>query len=123
MLEQLGTIHPLLPPAIGMLALFAGAVILDLIVKQVLIRAVREFAKRSSITWDDALVRHNVFGRLALCLHAAFSFGVVLVSKLLGMAQFVTPWFRLCFRTLQPVFGCGIMRRSGLWQTSHKTQL
>jgi miniconductance mechanosensitive channel len=64
MLEQLGTIHPLLPPAAGLLALLAGAVIIDLIVKQVLIRAVRAFAKRSSSTWDDVLVRHNVFGRL-----------------------------------------------------------
>jgi miniconductance mechanosensitive channel len=65
MLEQLGTIHPLLPPGVGLLALLAGAVIIDLIVKQVLVRTMRAFAKRSSITWDDALVTHNVFGRLA----------------------------------------------------------
>jgi miniconductance mechanosensitive channel len=64
MLEQLGTIHPLLPPGVGLLALLAAAVIINLIVKQVLVRAVRVFAKRSSITWDDALVTHNVFGRL-----------------------------------------------------------
>ncbi len=64
MLEQLGTIHPLLPPGVGLLALLAGAVIIDLIVKQVLVRTVRAFAQRSSITWDDALVTHNVFGRL-----------------------------------------------------------
>jgi miniconductance mechanosensitive channel len=64
MFEQLGTIHPLLPPGVGLLALLAGAVIIDLIAKQILVRAVRAFAKRSSISWDDALVRHNVFGRL-----------------------------------------------------------
>jgi len=64
MLEQLGTIHPLLPPGVGLLALLAGAVIINLIAKQVLVRTVRVFAKRSSITWDDALVTHNVFGRL-----------------------------------------------------------
>ena len=64
MLEQLSTIHPLLPPGMGLLALPAGAVTINLTVKQVLVRAVRVFAKRSSITWDDALVTHNVFGRL-----------------------------------------------------------
>jgi hypothetical protein len=41
MLEQLGTIHPVLPPGAGLLALLAGAVIIDLIVKQVLVRTVR----------------------------------------------------------------------------------
>ena len=64
MLEQLGKIHPLLPPGVGLLALFTVAVIINLIAKQVLVRIVRAFAKRSSITWDDALVTHNVFGRL-----------------------------------------------------------
>jgi len=64
MLEKLGTIHPLLPPAIGLLALLAGAIIAHLLVKFVLVRAVRAVAKRSSIAWDDVLVTHNVFGRL-----------------------------------------------------------
>ena len=62
--EQLATIHPLLPPTVGLLALLVGAVIIDLLAKQVLVRTVRAFAKRSSVTWDDALVTHNVFGRL-----------------------------------------------------------
>ncbi len=64
MLEKLGAIHPLLPSAAGLLALFAVAIIIDLIAKQVMVRTVRAFAKRSSATWDDALVAHNVFGRL-----------------------------------------------------------
>ncbi len=64
MFEQLGTIHPLLLPGVGLLLLLTGAVIIDLIAKQILIRAVRAFAKRSSVTWDDVLVTHNVFGRL-----------------------------------------------------------
>ena len=55
MLEKLGAIHPLLPPAAGLLALFAVAIIIDLIAKQVMVRTVRAFAKRSSATWDDAL--------------------------------------------------------------------
>ncbi len=45
MLEQLGTIHPLLPPVMGLLALLAGAVIIDLLVKQVVVRAVRAFGE------------------------------------------------------------------------------
>ncbi len=83
MLEQLGTIHPLLPPGVGLLALLAGAVIIDLIVKQILVRAVRAFAKRSSITWDDALVRHNVFGRFVQVVPALIVFvGVPFVPGL-----------------------------------------
>jgi len=64
MFEQLGNIHPLLPPAADLLALMVAAIIVDLVIKQVLIKAVRALARRSSATWDDALVSHNVFGRL-----------------------------------------------------------
>ena len=38
MLEQLGTIHPLLSVGAGLLALLAGAVIINLVAKQVLVR-------------------------------------------------------------------------------------
>ncbi len=75
MFEQLGTIHALLPPATGLAALLAVAVTINLIVKHVLVRAVRTFAKRSSVTWDDALVSHNVFGRLVQVLPALIVFG------------------------------------------------
>ena len=77
MFEQLGTIHPLLPPGVGLLALLAGAVIIDLIVKRVLVATVRAFAKRSRISWDDALVTHNVFGRLAQVVPALIVFAGV----------------------------------------------
>jgi miniconductance mechanosensitive channel len=83
MFEQLGTIHPALPPGAGLLALLAGAVIIDLIAKQVLVRTVRAFARRSSITWDDALVTHNVFGRLVQVVPALIVFvGVPFVPGL-----------------------------------------
>jgi len=83
MFEQLGTIHALLPPAAGLAALLAAAVIINLIVKHVLVRAVRAFAKRSRATWDDALVSHNVFGRLVQVLPALIVFvGVPLVPAL-----------------------------------------
>ena len=70
MFEQLDTIHPLLPTAAGLLALLTGAVIIDLIAKQILVRSVRAVARRSSAAWDDALVAHNVFGRLVQVLPA-----------------------------------------------------
>jgi len=83
MLEKLGTIHPLLPPAAGLLALLAIAIIIDLIAKQIMVRTVRAFAKRSSVTWDDALVAHNVFGRLVQVVPALIIYaGVALVPDL-----------------------------------------
>ena len=77
MLEQLSSIHPYLPSAGGLLALFVGAVIVDLIAKRILIRIVRAFAQRSSVTWDDTLVEHNVFGRLVKVLPALVMFAGV----------------------------------------------
>ena len=83
MLEQLGAIHPLLPPAAGLLALLVLAVIIDLIVKQVLVRTARALARRSSVTWDDALVSHNVFGRLVQVIPALIIYvGVPFVPAL-----------------------------------------
>ena len=83
MFEQLGTIHPLLPPGVGLLALVAGAVIIHLIAKRILVRAVRAFARRSRFSWDDALVAHNVFGRLAQVVPALIVFvGVPFVPGL-----------------------------------------
>jgi miniconductance mechanosensitive channel len=70
MFEQLDTIHPLLPTAAGLLALLTGAVFIDLIAKRILVRSVRAVARRSSAAWDDALVAHNVFGRLVQVLPA-----------------------------------------------------
>ena len=83
MFEQLGSIHPLLPPVVGTLALLAGAIVIDLIVKSLLVGTVRAFAKQSSSTWDDALVAHNVFGRLVQVLPALIVFvGVSFVPGL-----------------------------------------
>jgi len=77
MIEQIGAIHPLVLPVMGLLAMLAGAVIINLIVKHVLVRTVRAFAMRSSATWDDALVTHNVFGRLAQIVPALIIFVAV----------------------------------------------
>ena len=83
MFEKLGTIHTLLPPGVGLLALLTAAAIINLIAKHVLVRTVRAFAKRSSVTWDDALVAHNVFGRLVQVVPALIVFvGVSFVPDL-----------------------------------------
>jgi len=83
MFEQLGTIHTLLPPGVGLLALLTAAAIINVIVKHVLVRAVRAFARRSSVSWDDALVTHNVFGRLVQVVPALVVFvGVPFVPDL-----------------------------------------
>jgi len=58
----LATIHPLLPSTVGLAALLAAAAVTNLIVKHVVIRVVRAFARRTSTTWDDALVTHGVGG-------------------------------------------------------------
>jgi miniconductance mechanosensitive channel len=83
MFEQLGSIHSVLPPVAGLLVLLTGAVIVDLIAIRMLVGTVRAFAKRSSVTWDDALVAHNVFGRLVQVLPALIVFvGVMFVPGL-----------------------------------------
>ncbi len=74
MLEQLSSIHPNLLSVAGLLALLIGAVIIDLVAKRILVGTVRAFAERSSVTWDDALVEHNVFGRLVQVLPALVVF-------------------------------------------------
>jgi len=83
MFEQMSTIHPLLPPAAGLAALLAAAVVVNLIVKHIVVRAVRAIAGRSSASWDDALVTHNVFGRLVQVVPALIVFvGAPLVPDL-----------------------------------------
>ena len=83
MFEKLESIHPLLPPAAGVLALLAGAVIIDLIVKHLLVGTVRALASRSRVSWDNALVSHNVFGRLAQVVPALIVFyGISFVPEL-----------------------------------------
>lgn len=65
MYDQLATVHPLLPALVGNALLLLSAVVAYLITKRVLLLVVHSFAKRSQAQWDDALVKQNVFGRLA----------------------------------------------------------
>ena len=92
MFEKLSSIHPFLPPVAGVLALLAIAVISDLIAKRLLAGTVRAFALRSRQTWDDALVDHNVFGRLVQVVPALIVF--VGVSFVQGLPEGVVQLMR-----------------------------
>lgn len=91
MFEQLGSIHPFLPPIVSLLALLAAAVIIDLVAKRVLVSAVRRLAKHSKVTWDDILVSHNVFGRFVQIVPALIIFtGVPFIPDLTeGIVQLI----------------------------------
>ncbi len=65
MLEQLAEVHELLPAAAGLATLLVVAIVADLIVKHLLLRAARAIARSTSVTWDNAIIQHNVLGRLA----------------------------------------------------------
>jgi miniconductance mechanosensitive channel len=65
MLEELESIHPLLPPVAGLAALLVIAFVADLIANRILLVAVRAVIARTRVTWDDALVGNKVFARLA----------------------------------------------------------
>jgi miniconductance mechanosensitive channel len=64
MIEKLSEIHPLLPPVAGALALLIAALIVDLLVRNIVVRAAQTIAKKSRASWDDVLISHKVFARL-----------------------------------------------------------
>jgi miniconductance mechanosensitive channel len=74
MIDYLQQIHPLLPPVAGAVFLLLAAVIADLVIKGIVLRIVQTVAKRSSVTWDDAIVEHNVVGRLVQLVPALMVF-------------------------------------------------
>jgi miniconductance mechanosensitive channel len=83
MLDQLSSIHPLLPVVAGSLILLLVAILADLVAKRLLLVAIRAVATRTRSDWDDALVEHKVFGRLAQIIPAIIvSAGVELVPGL-----------------------------------------
>lgn len=105
MIEQLFELYPWLIPALRLLAVFFGALIVDFIVKRVLIATVRTFAKRSRSTWDDALVRHKVFTHLAhvvpaLIIYVAVPFIPDLPSGLASLIRNVAMGYMVLLLTL-----------------------
>ena len=59
---------------LGLLILLGAAGVVGLIARPLLVAAVRRMARRSSATWDDVLVEHNVFARLARILPALITY-------------------------------------------------
>ena len=55
MLDQLSSIHPLLPVVAGSLILLLVAILADLVAKRLLLAAIRAVATRTRSDWDDAL--------------------------------------------------------------------
>ena len=83
MFDQLADIHPLLPPAAGVLTLLLGAFIVDRVTKRILLNAVRRFAARTAVTWDDTFVEFNVFERLVHLAPAVIVFiGIGLIPDI-----------------------------------------
>ncbi len=71
MLEELTAIHPVVLPALSLIALIVVAVIVDLIIKRVLLALItRIITTNNIIGWGDELLRHNVYGRAAHALPA-----------------------------------------------------
>ena len=82
-MEKLAAIHPLLPPIMGLLGLIVAALIADIVIKRIVVGVVRTIAKRSKVTWDDALIAHNVVGRIVQLVPAFIIFaGVAFVPDL-----------------------------------------
>ena len=88
MLEQLETIHPMLPAIAGYALLLLSAVIAYYITRCILLILLHKGLKRTSARWDDALVDQNVFGRLAHLVPALLiQKGILLVPDLPATAE------------------------------------
>ncbi len=89
MLEELTALHPAVLPGLSLAALVVVAVIADFIVKRILLTLASRIVAANDFDWDDILLRHNVFGRVAQAVPAlAILIGVDLIPSLnAGFAQ------------------------------------
>ena len=74
MLQDLESIHPLLPTAASIAALLVGAFIADFIARGILLRVIRGVVARTSVNWDNKVVEHRVIDRLVHLLPAVIVF-------------------------------------------------
>ena len=75
--------QPFVAQIVGLAALVAGAVAVYFVARRVIVVAIRRLVARSAVTWDDALVEHDVFVRLAHLAPAVLVFyGVQVVPDL-----------------------------------------
>ncbi len=62
--------HPLTAAAVGLGAVLLIAVVAQLFARGVVLRVFTAMARRSSATWDDALIEHRLFHRAAMAVPA-----------------------------------------------------
>ena len=84
--------YPALEATLVLAALVAAAWLADVLAKRLLVRWINRLARRTRATWDDALRRRRVFGRLALIVPAGvlyYGFRLVpgLSSGITGMLE------------------------------------
>jgi miniconductance mechanosensitive channel len=80
MLAKLSEINPYLPLVAGLLILVVAAVVAAFVTKRLWLALVRMLVTRTHSTWDDALVEHNVFGKLGQIVPAVLMYrGILLV--------------------------------------------
>lgn len=60
-----------------LLAILALAYIVDIVVKRIMLRIIGIFVKKSAVTWDDIILEHNVFGRLAHLVPAILIYSLI----------------------------------------------
>jgi len=64
-MQRLLTDHPWAGPTLTLVALFLVAWLADVLVRRFFLGVVRKLAARTRSTWDDHLIEHRVFARLA----------------------------------------------------------
>ncbi len=83
MLSRLETLHPALPSLAGLLLLLAAAAAAGYLARRLLESLAGALASRTEVSWDDRLLAHGVFRRLAHVLPALVVFaGIGLVPAL-----------------------------------------
>jgi len=105
MIEQLSAIHPLVPPVAGVTAILIAAIVVHLLVKGIVVKAMQAVARKSSVTWDDALIEHNVIGRLAqivpgLIIYSGIPFVPDLPDDVVQLARNVATGYMVLMATL-----------------------
>lgn len=73
-LWQTVTGHPLFASILGVVVLAAAAWLADRLAKRILLQVLGRLVARSRSKWDDSLLEHNVFGRLAHLVPALIVF-------------------------------------------------
>jgi miniconductance mechanosensitive channel len=72
--------HPVLGQLIGLAVLLAVSALSYFLARRLIVGTIRGFAARSAVHWDNALVDHQVFGRLSHVVPALVTFyGVELI--------------------------------------------